>query len=738
MNTDASWPTAEVAKARVLRIQTKLHQWATDDPNRRFDDLYNLVYDPAVLVDAWARVRSNRGARSAGVDGRTARHITTVVGEHGLLSELREDLKARRFSPEAVREVMIPKRGGKYRRLGIATVRDRVVQAALKTVLEPILEADFKPCSYGFRPGRRVQDAIAEIHFFTSHSYEWVVEGDIKACFDEISHVGVQDRLRARVTDKRILLLVKAFLKAGILAGRASSGTRSPARPKAGFSRRCSVTWRSRSSTIISPRPGRASLLIGRADRVGARGWPTTASSATRTTGWYSWPATAPTPRRCAIEAAAVLATMGLRLSLEKTRIAHIDEGFDFLGRHIQRHTKRGTKRQHVYTYPSKDALASIKDKVRAGTQRTSTNQSLADLRDRLNPALRGWTTHFRHDVSKANFSYLSAFLWKRTVRWLRKKHPRASLEDSSDGSTCPNGGRRRARRPCSTPARYRSPATDTGATGSPRHGPNRRRRTPQTTTERARGEPDAGGLARPVRESGPGKQSPERAATRPGSTLTRGWRPGPTRRTITQVLRIDWGTVGRIIKRVCDDELDADRLNDLYDIGIDEVSWKRQHNYLTLVANHRRGKIVWGCAGKGEKAADAFFAELDPAPAAPSAPSPPPPAPRGPASQPREARPPAIMVPFGPCPTVPAGHGIPRRVAHRRQRARPATRRARLPADRGLDGHDRRLRRVDAPPRATGRHLHRPVPRGAGAPRGAAGSRGVREPHRRAVAAAR
>ena len=218
VNTDASWPTAELAKARVLRIQTKLHQWATDDPDRRFDDLYNLVYDPAVLVDAWTRVRSNRGARSAGVDGRTARHITTVVGEQGFLSELRDDLKARRFHPEAVREVMIPKRGGKYRRLGIATVRDRVVQAALKTVLEPILEADFKPCSYGFRPGRRVQDAIAEIHFFTSRSYEWIVEGDIKACFDEISHVGVQDRLRARVADKRILDLVKAFLKAGILS----------------------------------------------------------------------------------------------------------------------------------------------------------------------------------------------------------------------------------------------------------------------------------------------------------------------------------------------------------------------------------------------------------------------------------------------------------------------------------------------------------------------------------------
>ena len=130
---------------------------------------------------------------------------------------------------------------------------------------------------------------------------------------------------------------------------------------------------------------------------------------------------------------------------------------------------------------------------------------------------------------------------------------------------------------------------------------------------------------------------------------------------TITQVLRIDWGTVGRIIKRVCDDELDPGRLNDLYDIGIDEVSWKRQHNYLTLVANHRRGKIVWGCAGKGERAADAFFAELDPEPAPPSPPPPPPPpAACGPPSPTRQAPEPAIMVPFGPCPTVPAGHGIP------------------------------------------------------------------------------
>jgi RNA-directed DNA polymerase len=184
VNTGAPRPDADQAEARVLGIQTKLHRWATDDPKRRFDDLYNLVYDPAVLLVAWSRVRGNKGARSAGVDGETARSIEAGRGVGALLSDLRADLKTRRFAPLPVRERLIPKPGSsKWRRLGIATVRDRVVQAALKLVLEPIFEADFQPCSYGFRPKRRAQDAIAEIHHLASHSYEWVLEADITACF---------------------------------------------------------------------------------------------------------------------------------------------------------------------------------------------------------------------------------------------------------------------------------------------------------------------------------------------------------------------------------------------------------------------------------------------------------------------------------------------------------------------------------------------------------------------------
>ena len=188
MNTGASWPTPSEAEARVLRMQTKLHQWATDDPERRFVDLFNLVADPAFLLTAWRRVRGNRGARTAGIDGQTAHSIEAGRGEEAFLADLRADLRARTFRPVPVRERMIPKAGGKRRRLGIPTVRDRVVQAALKLVFEPIFEADFAPCSYGFRPGRRAQDAIAEIHFLTSRSYEWVVDADISACFDEIDH----------------------------------------------------------------------------------------------------------------------------------------------------------------------------------------------------------------------------------------------------------------------------------------------------------------------------------------------------------------------------------------------------------------------------------------------------------------------------------------------------------------------------------------------------------------------
>ncbi len=157
------WPGADSAYFTVREMQIKLHRWAGGDPSRRFGDLFNLVYDPAFLVHAWERVSTNRGARTPGVDKATAARIETWIGVEVFLGQIRDSLKSGGFRPVEVRQVMIPKANGKLRKLGIPTVADRAVQAALKLVLDPIFEARFMPVSYGFRPRRRAHGAIAEI-----------------------------------------------------------------------------------------------------------------------------------------------------------------------------------------------------------------------------------------------------------------------------------------------------------------------------------------------------------------------------------------------------------------------------------------------------------------------------------------------------------------------------------------------------------------------------------------------
>jgi RNA-directed DNA polymerase len=421
VNIGAPWPDLYEAESRVLAMQTKLHQWAMADPGRCFDDLFNLVYDPAFLGVGWARVRGNKGARTAGVDGVAPRSI--VFGAADLLGTLRDDLKAGRFAPQRVREKAIPKASGKIRRLGIPTTADRVVQAALKLVLEPIFEADFKPCSYGFRPKRRAQDAIAEIHFLGSRTYEWVFEADIKACFDEIDHTALMSRVRDRIGDKRVLRLVKAFLTAGILSEDGNARATITGTPQGG---------------ILSPLLANIALSV--VDEHFTRKWEALGPQWTRAKRRRAGePAmrlvryaddfvvmisgTRDDAQALFDETTMVLAPMGLRLSEEKTRVCHIDEGFDFLGWRIQRRNWKGrTGKKAIYTYPSKKALASIVDKVRSLTRRAN-HRTLADLLRRLNPVLRGWCNYFRHGVSSRTFSYVDHYAFWRIVGWLRKRH---------------------------------------------------------------------------------------------------------------------------------------------------------------------------------------------------------------------------------------------------------------------------------------------------------------------------
>jgi RNA-directed DNA polymerase len=296
------------------------------------------------------------------------------------------------------------------------------VQAALKLVLEPIFEADFKPTSYGFRPKRRARDAIAEIVYLASppRNYEWVLEGDITACFDEIDHTALMDRVRDRIGDKRVSGLVKAFLKAGILGedgglrdtitGTPQGGILSPILANVALSaldEHFVELWGDRRTRIRRRRQGLANYrLIRYADDfvVMVTGDREHAESVRS-------------------EVATVLAPIGLRLSEEKTRVAHIDEGLDFMGWRIQRHQKRGGTKRYVYMYPAKKALTSIVDKVRTIT-RQGTNLPLNALLHRLNPVLRGWTNYFRSGVSSKTFSYLGQFTWQRVIGWLRRKHP--------------------------------------------------------------------------------------------------------------------------------------------------------------------------------------------------------------------------------------------------------------------------------------------------------------------------
>jgi RNA-directed DNA polymerase len=411
------------AERRVLEIQAKLHGWSGEDRTRRFDDLFNLVADPAFLAVAWTRVRGNTGGRSAGVDGMTVTRVRSRInGEAGFLREIRESLRDRSFRPEPVRERLIPKPGtDKKRRLGIPTIRDRVVQASLKLVLEPIFEAQFSASSYGFRPNRRAHDAIAEIVYFTTGTrhYHWVLDADITACFDEIDHSALMDLVRRRIGDRRVLAMVKAFLKAGILdefGDRRLPGTGAP------------------QGAILSPLLANIALSM-LDEHLDANSWLTPTQRAKRKRhGLANYRVVRYADDFVVLvdghrdhveelreEITEVLSGIGLELSAAKSSIVHIDEGFDFLGFRIQRRRKRGTDQNYVYTIPSRKAVASARARIKALTS-TIKHPDLRVLLIRVNRFLRGWSSYFRYGVSSQVFKSLRYYAWRRIARWLRRE----------------------------------------------------------------------------------------------------------------------------------------------------------------------------------------------------------------------------------------------------------------------------------------------------------------------------
>jgi RNA-directed DNA polymerase len=361
------------------------------------------------------------------VDGLTVADVEEHVGVPGFLDDLRAQLKTGTFRPLPVRERKIPKPGGsgKVRSLGIPTVADRVVQAALKLVLEPIFEADFLPVSYGFRPKRRAHDAIAEIHMLGTNGYRWVLDADIEAAFDSVSHSAVLDRVRLRVKDKRVLALVKAFLKAGVLTELGQNRDTHTGTPQGG---------------ILSPLLFNIAMAVLDEQLHGP--WRDDGEMSTtgrrvqrRRKGLPNWrivrycddfvvlvKGTRRDVEDLHEEITRVLAPLDLRLSPAKTRIGHMSEAFDFLGFRIQWRRKRGTNKWYVYTFIADRPVRSVKAKIRALTGRTS-QQDLGTVLIRLNQIRRGWANYFKHAVAKHTFKVLENFAWRRVIRMLMQRH---------------------------------------------------------------------------------------------------------------------------------------------------------------------------------------------------------------------------------------------------------------------------------------------------------------------------
>jgi len=237
----AMYMVSSLDKGWLLSVQRKLYERSKRDATHILRELWGFVTDPRNLRVAFARVARNKGRRTPGVDGRTVGKVLSSEGEETFLGRIRAALRNGTYAPSPARRVLIPKNGqpGKFRPLGIPTVADRVVQAALKNILEPIFEADFYPVSYGFRPGKSVHGALEHLRMFLRPRpneqeeqrlpYPWAVEGDIKGCFDNIDHHGLMVRVRRRIGDGKVNRLVLAFLKSGVLSEeqfvRSDSGT---------------------------------------------------------------------------------------------------------------------------------------------------------------------------------------------------------------------------------------------------------------------------------------------------------------------------------------------------------------------------------------------------------------------------------------------------------------------------------------------------------------------------------
>ena len=399
------------SKEKVRQLQNKLYLTAKKCDSRRFHALYDKVYRDDVLYEAWKRVKANKG--SSGVDGITIEEIE-ASGVPQYLSEIQTELRSGNYRPKPVRRVMIPKPDGSQRPLGIPCVKDRIVQMATKIAIEPVFEADFKDCSYGYRPKRSAKQALEEVRKACNNKGYYVVDADIEKFFDNVNQEKLMTLINQRISDRRILKLIRQWLKAGVLYGNILEIS------ELGTSQ----------GSVISPLL--ANIYLNTLDRL----WEKYGLTHGKLVRYADDTVIICKNKKSANHALTflryIMEKLDLKLHPVKTKIVCMwdgKEGFDFLGMHHRRMTSETRQRkryQETYQYPSRKAMKKMKTAIKGNVNRRALLvRNEEELIKNLNLKITGWKNYYRTKTSGKWMRSLDWYILCTFTRWYNKKHQR-------------------------------------------------------------------------------------------------------------------------------------------------------------------------------------------------------------------------------------------------------------------------------------------------------------------------